>query len=166
MVAWSEINLREQSGSNKLIKQKIDLRKGVLVLNCNFIEGPIIHTHLQSLILLLYENGLIAPRWRTWPNKTFSNKASIWVFHYASSFGGIQYDLLEMEVVPGFNSITNSTSLSRGNPGKSSRNTSRNSCTTRISCSSFTTTSKTLSFDLARAGTWIRNLASPRSSFN
>jgi hypothetical protein len=38
----------------------------------------------------------------------------------ANSFEGIQYDLLETEVVPGFNSITNSTSLSRGNPGRSS----------------------------------------------
>jgi hypothetical protein len=38
-----------------------------------------------------------------------------------------------MGVVPGFNSITNSTSLSGGNPGKSSGKTSGNSHTTGIS---------------------------------
>jgi hypothetical protein len=47
------------------------------------------------------------------------------------------YDLLEIGVVPGFNSITNSTSLSGCNPGKSSGNTSGNSHTigmSHISC--------------------------------
>jgi hypothetical protein len=63
----------------------------------------------------------------------FSSKSCNCILSSASSFGGIRYDLLEMGVVPGFNSITNSTSLSGGNPGKSSRNTSGNSHTTGIS---------------------------------
>jgi hypothetical protein len=65
------------------------------------------HTHGDEL-------GLMDP---------FSNKSCSCVLSSASSLGGIRYDLLEIGVVPGFNSITNSTSLSRGNPGKSSGNT-------------------------------------------
>jgi hypothetical protein len=45
----------------------------------------------------------------------FSSRSCNWVLSYASSFGGIQYDLLETGAVLGFNSITNSTSLSGGN---------------------------------------------------
>jgi hypothetical protein len=63
----------------------------------------------------------------------FSSRSCNWVLSSASSFGGIRYDLLEMGAVPGFNSITNSTSLSGGNPGRSSGKTSGNSHTTRIS---------------------------------
>jgi hypothetical protein len=44
----------------------------------------------------------------------FSSRSCNWVLSSASSFGGIRYDLLEIGVVPGFNSITNSTSLSGG----------------------------------------------------
>jgi hypothetical protein len=63
----------------------------------------------------------------------FSSRSCNWVLSSASSLGGIQYDLLEMGAVPGFNSITNSTSLTGGNPGKSSGKTSGNSHTIGIS---------------------------------
>jgi hypothetical protein len=63
----------------------------------------------------------------------FSSRSCNWVLIFANSFGGIRYDLLEIGVVPGFNSITNSTSLSGGNLGRSSRKTSGNSHTTGIS---------------------------------
>jgi hypothetical protein len=63
----------------------------------------------------------------------FSSRSCNWVLSSASSFVGIRYDLLEMGAVPGFNSITNSTFLSGGNPGKSSGKTSGNSHTTGIS---------------------------------
>jgi hypothetical protein len=63
----------------------------------------------------------------------FSSRSCNWVLSSTSSFGGIRYDLLEMGAVPGFNSITNSTSLSGGNPDRSSGKTSGNSHTTGIS---------------------------------
>jgi hypothetical protein len=56
----------------------------------------------------------------------FSIKSCNFILSSANSFGGIRYDLLEMGAVSGFRLITNSTSLSRGNPGRSSGNTSRN----------------------------------------
>jgi hypothetical protein len=46
----------------------------------------------------------------------FSNRSCNCVLSSANSFGGIWYDHLETGVVPGFNSITNSTSLAGGNP--------------------------------------------------
>jgi hypothetical protein len=63
----------------------------------------------------------------------FCNRSFNWVLSSANSFGGIRYDLLEIGAILGFNSITNSTSLYGGNPGKSSRKTSGNSHTTAIS---------------------------------
>jgi hypothetical protein len=62
---------------------------------------------------------------------------------FANSFGGIRYDLLEIGAVPGFSSITNPTSLSGGNPGKSSGKTSESSHTTGISWISYTIASYT-----------------------
>jgi hypothetical protein len=55
----------------------------------------------------------------------------------------IRYNLLEIGAVPGFNSITNSTSLLGGNPGKYLGNTSGNSHTTEMSCISYTMVTKT-----------------------
>jgi hypothetical protein len=49
------------------------------------------------------ELGLINP---------FSRNSCSYVFSSANSLGGMQYDLLEIGAVPGFNSIKNSTSLS------------------------------------------------------
>jgi hypothetical protein len=79
----------------------------------------------------------------------FSSRSCNWVLSSANSFGGIRYDLLEIGVVLGFNSITNSTSLSGGNPGRSSGKTSRNSHTTGISWISGMMASYTLPNDLA-----------------
>jgi hypothetical protein len=83
----------------------------------------------------------------------FSSRSCNWVLSSASSFGGIRYDLLEMGAIPGFNSITNSTSLSGGNLGKSSGKTSGNSHTTGISWISGMIASYTLPIGLAGMAT-------------
>jgi hypothetical protein len=83
----------------------------------------------------------------------FSSRSCYWVLSSASSFGGIRYDLLEIGAIPGFNSITNSTSLSRGNPGRSSEKTSGNSHTTGISWISGMMASYTLPYGLAGIAT-------------
>jgi hypothetical protein len=90
------------------------------------------------------ELGLINP---------FSNKSCSCVFSSSNSLGGIRYDLLEIGAVPGFHSITNSTSLSGGNPGRSSGNMSRNSHTTGMFCTSCTMASKARPVALTRACT-------------
>jgi hypothetical protein len=45
MIARSKINLGEYPGSCKLIEQNIDLRKRILILDVNLIEGSIVHAH-------------------------------------------------------------------------------------------------------------------------
>jgi hypothetical protein len=154
MIARPKVNFREYQGSRKLIEQKINPRKGVLVLDCDFIKGSIVHTHIRRVWSCFFtkmvgqhhgeELSLINP---------FSNRSCSCVFNSANSLGCMQYDLLEIGVVPGFNSMTNSISLSGGNPGKSSRNTSRNSHATRILCTSCTIASKALLVALTGAGT-------------
>jgi hypothetical protein len=79
----------------------------------------------------------------------FSSRSCNWVLSSTNSFGGIRYNLLEIGAVSGFNSITNSTSLSRGNPGKSSGKTFGNSHTTVISWISGMMASYTLPNGLA-----------------
>jgi hypothetical protein len=79
----------------------------------------------------------------------FSSRSCNCVLSSANSFGGIRYDLLETGAIPGFNSITNYTSLSGGNPGRSSRKTSGNSHTTGISWISGMMASYTLPNGLA-----------------
>jgi hypothetical protein len=83
----------------------------------------------------------------------FSSRSCNWVLSFANSFGGIRYDLLEIGVVSGFNSITNSTSLSGGNQGRSSGKTSGNSHTTGIPWISGMIASYTLPHGLARIAT-------------
>jgi hypothetical protein len=97
------------------------------------------------------ELGLINP---------FSNKSCNCVFSFANSLGGIRYDLLEIGVIPGFNSITNSTSLSGGNLGKSSGNTSGNSHTIGMSYISCTMASKACLDALTMTDIGIDNLTS------
>jgi hypothetical protein len=83
----------------------------------------------------------------------FSSRSCNWVLSSASSFRDIRYDLLEIGAVPGFNSITNSTSLYGGNPGRSSGKTSGNSHTTEISWISGMMASYTLPVGLAGMAT-------------
>jgi hypothetical protein len=83
----------------------------------------------------------------------FSSRSCNLVLSFANSFRGIRYDLLEIGVVPGFNSITNYTSLSGGNRGRSSGKSSGNSHTTGISWISGMMASYTLPHGLARRAT-------------
>jgi hypothetical protein len=90
MMAQSEINLGEYSGSSKLIEQKIGSRKKIVVLNINFIKGPIIQNihRVRSFFFMKMtgqpqgeELGLIKP---------LSNKSCSWVFKSTTSFGGMR----------------------------------------------------------------------------
>src|SRR4051812_40177739 len=65
--------------------------------------------------------------------KPFANEASSWVLSSVNSCGAILYGRLEIGVVPGIRSTTNSTALLGGSPGNSLGKTSRKSRTTGIS---------------------------------
>src|SRR3954465_10543595 len=68
--------------------------------------------------------------------KPFANETSSWALRLANSCGAILYGRLEIGVVPGIRSTTNSTHLSGGMPDSSSGKTSGKSRTTGISSSS------------------------------
>jgi hypothetical protein len=61
-----------------------------------------------------------------------SNNSFNYILNSANSLGAILYGHLEIGATPGCSSMVNSISQSRGMPGKSSGNTSRNSRTTEI----------------------------------
>src|SRR4051812_44527611 len=65
--------------------------------------------------------------------KPFANETSSWVLSSANSCGAILYGRFEIGAVPGLRSTMNSTALSGGMPGSSSRKTSGKSRTTGIS---------------------------------
>src|ERR1041385_4970625 len=65
--------------------------------------------------------------------KPFANEASSWILTSANSRGSILYGRLDIGAVPGIRSTTNSTDLSGGTPGSSSRKTFGKSQTTGIS---------------------------------
>jgi hypothetical protein len=64
--------------------------------------------------------------------KSLANNSSNCTFNSFNSAGAIRYGAFEIGVVPGNNSIPNSTSLPGGNPEISSGNTSTNYDTTGI----------------------------------
>jgi hypothetical protein len=71
MVARPQINLGEYLGFGELIKNNIDARKRVFVLDSNSIKRSIIYAHAKRLILLLHQDSRTTPRRRTRLNQTF-----------------------------------------------------------------------------------------------
>ena len=61
MIARSEINLGDILGSSKLIKQIINPRQGVLVLDGDCVQVPVINTHSHRAILLLNKQNRGSP---------------------------------------------------------------------------------------------------------
>ena len=69
--------------------------------------------------------------------KPLSSNSCNWIFNSANSLGVILYGRRDIGAVPGYSSITNSTSRSGGIPGNSSGNTPGYSLTTGISAKIF-----------------------------
>ena len=55
MIAKPQVNLREYLCFCQLIEQDVNAGQRVLVLDGHSIEWPVIHTHSQGLVLLLYK---------------------------------------------------------------------------------------------------------------
>jgi hypothetical protein len=64
MITRTMVNLREDFGSNQLIKKNIDSGKRVLVLDGDCIGRSIIYTHSQATIFLLDKESRATPRRR------------------------------------------------------------------------------------------------------
>jgi hypothetical protein len=133
MIAQAKVNLGKYPGSSELVELDIDPGQRVHVLDSDLIKGSVGHAHSKCLILLLVKNYRTSHGDELGRMNPFSSNSCNCVLSSANSFGGIRYDLLEIGAVPSFILITNSTSRSRGNPGRSSGNTSGNSHTTGIS---------------------------------
>ena len=70
MLPRSQINLGEYLSFRQLIKQDINVRKRVFILDGHRIQGTIVHTHAQGLIFLLHKDSRTTPRRRTRTDKT------------------------------------------------------------------------------------------------
>jgi hypothetical protein len=55
MVARVYINITELFGPLELIKEVIDSGNWVLVLDCDFIQGPVINVEFPGLVFLLHQ---------------------------------------------------------------------------------------------------------------
>jgi hypothetical protein len=55
VVAGTEVNLGEDLGAVELIKEVVGTGKRVTVLDGDFVEGSVVHTHPESPILLGHE---------------------------------------------------------------------------------------------------------------
>jgi len=100
----------------KLIKEIINPRQRVLVLNGDFVQFSVIKHNLLPPSFLFANNtgapqgevlGLIRP---------FPEYSSSCSFNIVNSVGAIRYGALEMGVAPGIMLIENSTTLSRESP--------------------------------------------------
>lgn len=54
VVPRTQVYLREELSSSKLIHQLVDLRNGVLVLRSLLIEGLVVNAHPQRAVFLLH----------------------------------------------------------------------------------------------------------------
>jgi hypothetical protein len=70
MVTRTKVDLGENSGSSQLIKESIDSRKRIFVLDGHCIERSVIHTQPQATIFLLDKESGTTPRRRTRANIT------------------------------------------------------------------------------------------------
>ena len=129
MVSRSQIYLREHPSTLQLIKQVIYSWKWVPVLRRHFIQLTIIDAQMKGAILLLYKQYRSSPRRVTRPDEAFIQQFlnQFRQFHRCHPIRRLGYRRNSRIV-----SMETSISLTGGNPGNSSGNTSRNSLTTGI----------------------------------
>jgi hypothetical protein len=61
VISWPEVYLGEIFGSLQLVEEVVDPRERVLILDCNFIQGPVIDTHSHTPILFGNEKDGCSP---------------------------------------------------------------------------------------------------------
>jgi hypothetical protein len=70
VVARTKVDLREDFGTNQLVKKNIDSRKRVFVFDGDCIEWSIIYSHSQATIFLLNKEDRATPRRKARANIT------------------------------------------------------------------------------------------------
>ncbi|DBA97912.1 TPA: hypothetical protein ACH3X3_012761 [Trebouxia sp. C0006] len=108
--ARGSIQTGEILSSMQLVKQVINVRQGVAILNCQLIERPAVYHHAQGPVLLLYKQDW-APPWR---RRRLNQLPSC-------SSGDSLYMRLNSGIASGTGGITCSTPLSGGKPDGSAK---------------------------------------------
>src|ERR1043165_9679636 len=70
VITRPQINLRIIAGALKLVKEIINARKRVTVLDGHFVQLTVINTHTKAPILLLHKQNISSPRGRARSNET------------------------------------------------------------------------------------------------
>ena len=61
MITRSEVYLCEMAGTLKLVKQVINPRDGILILDCDVVQLSIVNAHYGGTIFLPYEQHCCTP---------------------------------------------------------------------------------------------------------
>jgi hypothetical protein len=64
MITRTKVNIRKNFGSSQLTKKNIDSGTRIFVLDGDYIEQSVIHTHSQATIFLFDEKSGTTPRRR------------------------------------------------------------------------------------------------------
>ena len=70
MVARAKVYLGKHLGPDQLVKENINTRQRILVLDSYHIERAVIYTQPQAFIILLHKQRWTSPRRSTWVNKS------------------------------------------------------------------------------------------------
>ncbi|MFS7983058.1 hypothetical protein Hanom_Chr11g00970071 [Helianthus anomalus] len=70
VITRTKINFGEAGSALKLVKEVVDTRKRVMILDGEFVELTIIDTHAKRTIFLFNEKHGSTPRRGTWTNET------------------------------------------------------------------------------------------------
>lgn len=66
----------------QFVKQAIDIRQRVTILNCELVQRPVVHHHPQSPILLLHKQDRAAPRRCGWLYQLFLQQVCDLLVHF------------------------------------------------------------------------------------
>ena len=131
MVTSAEIYLGVDSCPSQLIKQIINSRKRVPILDSSPIQSLLV-IHSRRVLSFFLTNKTEAPQGEVLGLiKPLSNNSYTWTLSSCNTVGTILCGVIEMSDVPGCNSMVKSTSLYGGYLGSSSEKTSSYSQTTR-----------------------------------
>ena len=131
MVTSAKVYLGLDSRSSQLIKQIVNPRQWLPILDRKPVQLPVIHAHTRVLSFFFANRtgvphgevlGLMNP---------LSSSLCSWTLSSCNSTGAILFGVIEMGEVPGCNLIPKSTTHYGGNPGSSFGKTSSYSQTSR-----------------------------------
>src|ERR1044071_9865007 len=109
VITGPQINLRIVTRALELVKEIINARQTVTILDGHFVQLTIINTHAKTSVLLLH-NNIGAPHGEELGRmKPFSKSSYNWLDNSCISGGARRYRARAIGAAPGASSIPNST---------------------------------------------------------